>query len=94
MGLKTLHQLTVESAYFEVIQIKKDVELSEIRVIRIHREREFKKMWMTDQECLASVQGVGVGLSPFSLVALLQTLACNVGGHTYIHTPESLVGGA
>ena len=35
---------------------------------------------------------MGVGLTPFSLVALLQTLACNVGGHTYIHThtPESL----
>ena len=30
----------------------------------------------------------GVGLTPFSLVALLQTLACNVGGQT--HTPESL----
>ena len=30
--------------------------------------------------------GVGMGLTPLCLVALLQTLACNVGGHT----PESL----
>ena len=35
-------------------------------------------MSLTDQECLA----------PFSLVALLQTLECNVGGDT--HIPESL----
>ena len=35
-------------------------------------------------------RGVGVGLTPFSLVALLQTLACNVGGHTHTHTPELL----
>ena len=35
--------------------------------------------------------GVGVGLTPFSLVALLKTLACNVGGHTHTHTLESLV---
>ena len=38
-------------------------------------------MWMTDQECRTSVQGVG--LTPFSLVALLQTLACNVGTHAH-----------
>ena len=29
-----------------------------------------------------------MGRTPFSLVALLQTLACYIGGHT--HTPESL----
>ena len=44
-------------------------------------------MWMTDQECHTSVQGGGGGPNPF-LVALLQTLACYVGGHT--HTPESI----
>ena len=37
-------------------------------------------MWMTDQECRTSVQRVGVGLTLFSLVALLQTLACDEGG--------------
>ena len=46
--------------------------------------RELKIMLMTDKECLTSVQGGG-GLIPISLVALLQTLACNVGGHTYSH---------
>ena len=30
--------------------------------------------------------GGGVGLTPFFLVALLQTHACNVGGHTHTHT--------
>ena len=36
--------------------------------------------------------GVGVGLTRLSLEALLQTLACNVGGHTHTHThtPELL----
>ena len=51
---------------------KKDFELSEIRIIRIHRERELKKMWMTDQKCRNVVQvcrGLGVDLTPFSLVA-------------------------
>ena len=46
-------------------------------------------MWMTDEECRTSVQGgggeMGLGLTPFSLVALLQTLACNIGGHTRTH---------
>ena len=46
-------------------------------------------MRMTDQECRTSVQGGGSGPNPF-LVALLQTLTCNVGGHTHTHTPESL----
>ena len=34
----------------------------------------------------------GGGLTPFFLVALLQTLACNIGGQTetHTHTPESL----
>ena len=41
-------------------------------------------MWMTDQKCRAG--GWGVGLTPIFLVALLQTLACNVGGkHTHKH---------
>ena len=54
-------------------------------------------MWITDQECRRSVQkkkgggggggGVEVGLTPFSLVALLQTLA---GKYVGTHTPESL----
>ena len=47
-------------------------------------------MTLTDQECRASLQGGGVDLTPFSLVALLQTLACNLGGHVHTHTPESL----
>ena len=46
-------------------------------------------MLMTDQKCCTSVQGVGVGLTPFSLVALLQTLACNVGGQTHTHTHQN-----
>ena len=35
-------------------------------------------------------RGDRVALTPFSLVVLLQTLACNVGGQTHTHTPESL----
>ena len=30
--------------------------------------------------------GLGVNLTPFSLVALLHTLDCNVGGKTHTHT--------
>ena len=39
-------------------------------------------------ECRTSLQGGGGGPNPFSLVALLQTLACNVGGQT--HTPTRI----
>ena len=41
---------TVESGYFEVIGLKK-----ELRIIRIDSEKRVKKMRMTDQECRASV---------------------------------------
>ena len=85
-NFRQIHRL--QSSYFEVIRIKKG-----LRIIRIHRERELKKMWMTDQKC-TSVQGgggggggVGVGLILFYFVVLLQTLACNVGGHTPTPTP-------
>ena len=57
---------TVESAYFEVIRIK-----NELRIIRIHRERELKKMLMTDQECRASVHGGGSGPTPFLSCSLI-----------------------
>ena len=68
---------TVESAHFKVIQIKKG-----LRIIRIHRERELKNV---DGRSGMSYKcaGGGMGLTSFSLVALLQTLACNVGGHTH-----------
>ena len=70
---------------------KKDFELSEIQIIRIHEERELKKCGIQIRNVQVG-RGLGVGLTPFSLVALLQTLACNVGGqtHTHTHTPQSL----
>ena len=36
--------ITVESGYFEVIGINKG-----LRIIRIHREKRVKKMWVTYQ---------------------------------------------
>ena len=50
-------------------------------------EKEILKTWMIDQECRTSVQGVGGGPNPYLSCSLI---ACNVGGHTHIHTPESL----
>ena len=50
---------------------KKDFELSEIGIIRIHREREFKKMSMADQKCCTSVQGGGGGSNPFLSCSLI-----------------------
>ena len=43
---------------------------------------------MTDQKCRTSVQGRGGwgALTLFYFVALLQTLACNIGGQTHTHT--------
>ena len=74
----------------EVIRIKKRFQLSEIRIIRIHRERELKTMWMTDQECRASVHGGGGGPNTF--------LSCNLIAdscrHTHTHTPDHLQQGA
>ena len=86
-----MHQLTsiahtyaVKSAYFEVIWIKKG-----LRIIPTHRARELKNV-VDRSEMSCKCGGRGVDLTPFSLVALLQTLACNIGGHTHTHTPESL----
>ena len=57
-----------------------------LRIIRIPRERVKKNV--DDRSCHTSVQGMGVGLTPFSLAASLQPLACNV--ELEGHTPESL----
>ena len=76
------NETTVESAYFEVIRIKKGLQ-----IIRIQRARELKKN-VHDRSEISYKCARGVDLNPFSLVALLQTLDCNVGGqtHTYTHT--------
>ena len=61
----------VESSYFEAIRIKKDFELSEIRIIKMYREREIKKMCLTDQKCRTSVQGGGGAPNPFLTCSLI-----------------------
>ena len=81
-------ECTVESAYFEVIWIKKKV-----RIIRIHRERELKKCGWQIRNVVQVCTGVGVGLTSFSPVALLQTLA-DTHTHTHTHTPDHLPQGA
>ena len=68
-GARERQKSTVESAYFEVIRIKKkDFELSE------NIKRVKKKMWMTDQKCYASVQGGGGGPNPFLSCCLIADL--------------------
>ena len=85
--LDLVHQLTsiahtyaVKSAYFEVIRIKKG-----LRIIPTHRARELKNV-VDRSEMSCKCAGRGMDLTPFSLVALLQTLACNIGGQTHTHT--------
>ena len=68
---------------------------SRVRLFRSHSDKkrtsnypQFElSVWMTESEMsYKCTGGVGVGLTLFSLVALLQTHACNVGGQTHIQT--------
>ena len=44
--------IIVKSAYFKVIRIKIGLRIIRNSIIRIHRAREFKKMWMTDRNVI------------------------------------------
>ena len=71
---------------------KKYFELSEILIIRIHREKRVKKKCgsqISNDSVCVGIHTRSLGLTPFPfllLLLLLQTLACNISGqniHTY-----------
>ena len=53
-----MHKIAGVPGYFKVKGIKKkDFKVSGNWIIRVNRERESKKMWMSDQECRTGVCG-------------------------------------
>ena len=81
--LPLAHYSTVESAYFEVIRIKKGLRIIQNSNYQNTQRKRGKKMWMTDQKCRYAG---GWGQIQHLVVALLQTPACNIGGQTHTHT--------
>ena len=63
--------ITVESAYFDVIRIKKGLQIIRNSNYQNTQRKRVKKMWMTDQEYRTNEQGGGGGPNPFFSCSLI-----------------------